>query len=204
LKDYLTPLFATVTGLSFALGGTVTEFIAACQFVFFKQPYDVGDRVVIETKELIVEKICLLHTIFHRNSDGAVESIAHSKIRDLWITNLSRSKILSIKEVVILLDNSDILTRRKLAEHSKGLAEFIREDRTRGRYLDAAEFKLETEWIGDMRQQVIAHIKLHNVVVRHESVLARALAEVREKVEDLIDQRLTSGDIQSVQRSTTI
>lgn len=38
LTSYLTPIWTTVTGLSFALSGTVTEFITACQFVFSKQP----------------------------------------------------------------------------------------------------------------------------------------------------------------------
>jgi hypothetical protein len=56
LSDYLTPIWTTVTGLSFALAGTVTEFITACGFVFSKQPYDIGDRVVIEDKDLIVDE----------------------------------------------------------------------------------------------------------------------------------------------------
>lgn len=36
-------LWASVSGLSFMIGGTVTEFIACCIFLFVKHPYDVGE-----------------------------------------------------------------------------------------------------------------------------------------------------------------
>jgi hypothetical protein len=208
LKSYLTPIWTTVTGLSFALQGTVTEFISACQFVFFKQPYDVGDLVVIEDKELIVDKICLLDTVFHRHSNGTVENIAHRKISDSWITNLTRSKGRSVKEVVTTPENPGVITTPQLEQHRQVLTEFIEDNLTRGRYLDAQGIKLSVEPASDLRQKVIVHIKLNDIVMRDEHVLTRAISQVREKLEDLVrvcnDQRSAMAETLPVQRSATI
>jgi hypothetical protein len=111
-------------------------------FVFSKQPYDAGDRVIIEEKERIVEKVCLLYTVFHRCSDCAVEQIAHKKICDLWINNLTRSKGIFIKEVASIPDKSDMLTSTQLEAHEKGLVAFINEETVRRRYLDVGDVKV--------------------------------------------------------------
>jgi hypothetical protein len=183
LTSYLTPIWTTVTGLSFALSGTVTEFIAACQFVFSKQPYDVGDRVIIEEKELIVERVCLLYTVFQRCSDRAVEQIAHKKICDSWITNLTRSKGLFITEVASITDKTVNFTSAQLEAHEKGLVAFINEETVRRRYLDAGGVKvsLQTE-----QQQLVAKIKLNELMVRHEKVLSRMRGQVRDWLERLV------------------
>ncbi|RII23625.1 hypothetical protein CUC08_Gglean012448 [Alternaria sp. MG1] len=183
LTSYLTPIWTTVTGLSFALSGTVTEFIAACQFVFSKQPYDVGDRVIIEEKELIVEKVCLLYTVFHRCSDCAVEQFAHKKICDSWITNLTRSKGLFIKEVASIADKTDKFTSAQLEAHEKGLVAFIKEETVRRRYLDVGGVKVP---LHAEQQQLVADIKLNELMVRHEKVLSRMRGQIRDWLERLV------------------
>jgi len=183
LTSYLTPIWTTVTGLSFALSGTVTEFIAACQFVFSKQPYDVGDRVIIEEKELIVEKVCLLYTVFHRCSDCAVEQIAHKKICDSWITNLTRSKGLFIKEVASMADKPDKFTSAQLEAHEKSLVAFIGEETVRRRYLDVGGVKVS---LHAEQQQLVADIKLNDLMVRHEKVLSRMRGQIRDWLERLV------------------
>ncbi|CAN9322409.1 unnamed protein product [Alternaria alternata] len=191
LTSYLTPIWTTVTGLSFALSGTVTEFIAACQFVFSKQPYDVGDRVIIEEKELIVEKVCLLYTVFHRCSDCAVEQIAHKKICDSWITNLTRSKGLFIKEVASIADKTDKFTSAQLEAHEKGLVAFINEETVRRRYLDVGGVKVS---LHAEQQQLVADIKLNELMVRHEKVLSRMRGQIRDWLERLVRE---GGEISS-------
>ncbi|CAN9306281.1 unnamed protein product [Alternaria alternata] len=183
LTSYLTPIWTTVTGLSFALSGTVTESIAACQFVFSKQPYDVGDRVIIEEKELIVEKVCLLYTVFHRCSDCAVEQIAHKKICDSWITNLTRSKGLFIKEVASIADKTDKFTSAQLEAHEKGLVAFINEETVRRRYLDVGGVKVS---LHAEQQQLVADIKLNELMVRHEKVLSWMRGQIRDWLERLV------------------
>jgi hypothetical protein len=88
--SHLTMAWSTFTGLAFAIGGTATEFFAACFFVFVKNPYDVGDDVVIDKKFLRVEGIYLMHSTF-RNQDENIVQIPHSELQKMWITNFSRS-----------------------------------------------------------------------------------------------------------------
>jgi hypothetical protein len=71
-----TQLWTTFTGLAFAIGGTVTEFLACVIFIFIKHPYDVGDRVDINGVQLIVERISLMYSVFRRiDSDKVSDSI---------------------------------------------------------------------------------------------------------------------------------
>jgi small-conductance mechanosensitive channel len=186
LTSYLTPIWTTVTGLSFALSGTVTEFITACSFVFSKQPYDIGDRVVIEEKDLIVDEICLLYTVFHRRSDGAVEQIAHQKVSDAWITNLSRSKSLSVKEAVTIPDSIVTVSQADLDKHQEELRKHINENPVRSRYLKALDFRVSLQSGKSGGRELVADIKLQDLVVRREDILANVRNSVRDKMEELV------------------
>ncbi|KAK4540737.1 hypothetical protein LTR36_008952 [Oleoguttula mirabilis] len=87
-----TQLWTTFTGLAFAIGGTVTEFLSCCIFLFVKHPYDVGDRVDINEVELIVEHISLMYSVFRRVDSEKIVQIPHAIANTLWIENISRSK----------------------------------------------------------------------------------------------------------------
>lgn len=87
-----TQLWTTFTGLAFAIGGTVTEFLSCCIFLFIKHPYDVGDRVDINEVELIVEHISLMYSVFRRVDSDKTVQIPHNIANTLWIENVSRSK----------------------------------------------------------------------------------------------------------------
>lgn len=45
---------------------TTQEFLGSCIFLFVKHPYDVGDRVDIGEKKMVVDRISLLYTVFTR------------------------------------------------------------------------------------------------------------------------------------------
>ncbi|CAI6338049.1 unnamed protein product [Periconia digitata] len=45
-----------------------------------KHPYDFGDRVVIEDRELIIAKVWPLYTVSNRRSNRAIGQIAHNEI----------------------------------------------------------------------------------------------------------------------------
>ncbi|QIX01625.1 hypothetical protein AMS68_007142 [Peltaster fructicola] len=87
-----TQLWSTFTGLAFAIGGTVTEFLSCCIFLFVKHPYDVGDRVDIDKAELIVEHISLMYSVFRRIDSDKTVQIPHNVANTLWIENISRSR----------------------------------------------------------------------------------------------------------------
>lgn len=186
LSSYLTPIWTTVTGLSFALSGTVTEFITACSFVFSKHPYDIGDRVTIEDKDLIVHKICLQYTIFRRVSDGAVEQIAHKKICDSWIANMSRSKDLSVKETAAIPDNSISICKATLDRYQVTLKQFIKEKAVRFRYLSADDIQISVQSSKDDGRKLVAIIKLKELLVRREDILNGVRIEIRSKLEDIV------------------
>lgn len=88
--SHLTTAWLVFTGLSFAIAGTVTEFFAACFFVFVKHPYHSGDEVAIDEELFTVGGIHLMHSTFI-NEDGDVVQIPHSELQTMRVTNFSRS-----------------------------------------------------------------------------------------------------------------
>lgn len=52
--------------LSFIFAVTTQEFLGSCIFLFVKHPYDVGDRVEINSIQMVVDRISLLYTVFTR------------------------------------------------------------------------------------------------------------------------------------------
>lgn len=102
---YLLTLGSQIAAVSFAISATVQEFLGSCIFLFVKHPYDVGDRVVINDIELIVEHISLLYTVFHRVGSHRVLQISNIKNNDNVIDNVSRSK--AMKEQITLSVHAD-------------------------------------------------------------------------------------------------
>jgi small-conductance mechanosensitive channel len=88
-------LWGSVAALSFAIAGTVQEFLGSCVFIFIKHPYDVGDQVDINNLPLIVEHISLLYTIFRQVGSGASIQIPNIVNNGQWIKNTSRSKAMT-------------------------------------------------------------------------------------------------------------
>jgi hypothetical protein len=119
LNDYLTPLWATFAGLSFAFSGTAQEYLAACTFVFSQQPYGVGDRVVLEgygTLPLIVDEIHLGYTTFRNNDNGRASQIRHRQLCTKRVENLSRSDIRHHKDTFCLEPRVPSVTDTQLNE----------------------------------------------------------------------------------------
>ena len=63
--------------LSFVFAVTCQEFLGSCIFLFVKHPYDVGDRVVINDVQLIVERISLLYSVFTRTDTQQVSQVRY-------------------------------------------------------------------------------------------------------------------------------
>ncbi|KAH8692548.1 hypothetical protein GQ44DRAFT_780073 [Phaeosphaeriaceae sp. PMI808] len=78
--------------LSFVFATTCQEVLGSCVFLFIKQPYDVGDYVVIDATELVVERISLLYTVFRRGREAQVVQIPNIVLNSLWVDNITRSE----------------------------------------------------------------------------------------------------------------
>ncbi|KAK5166986.1 uncharacterized protein LTR77_007715 [Saxophila tyrrhenica] len=154
----ITSLWTTFTGLAFAIGGTVTEFLSCCIFLFIKHPYDVGDRVDINNVELIVEHISLMYSVFRRVDSDKTVQIPHNIANTLWVENISRSR--SMKERLVLsvaatTSNEDILALRS------ELQKFVKLDENRRDFRE--ELDIELISVGNMQKLDL------QVEIRHKS-----------------------------------
>lgn len=77
---------------------TCQEILGSFIFLFIKHPYDVGDSVIIENSELVVERISLLYTVFTRVHTAREVHSPNAVLNSLWIDNITRSEI--VKEQV--------------------------------------------------------------------------------------------------------
>ncbi|KAJ6586941.1 Mechanosensitive ion channel-domain-containing protein [Mycena vulgaris] len=83
-----------VLGLSWLIGGTLSEVLTSIIFLFIKHPFDVGDRVCIDKTNYTVKEIRLLSTIFI-NSDGVYVQAPNNVLNSQLIQNIRRSPQMS-------------------------------------------------------------------------------------------------------------
>lgn len=117
--------------LSFVFATTCQEVLGSCVFLFIKHPYDVGDYVIVDDVELVVERISLLHTVFTRVHAAQIVQTPNLILNSLWVDNISRSKAFKEQALVQVAFNTDqarLLELKKTLEslarkglHSKGL-----------------------------------------------------------------------------------
>ena len=163
-SDKITSLWTTFTGLAFAIGGTVTEFLSCCIFLFIKHPYDVGDRVDINGVQLVVEHISLMYSVFKRVDSDTTVQIPHNVANGLWIENISRSKAMKERltlSVAATTSNEDILALRG------ELQKFVAADENRRDF--QPEFDIELISVGNLKQLDL------QVEIRHKSNFANEL-----------------------------
>lgn len=94
-KSLTTTLATTGTALlslSFVFSTSAQEILGSVIFIFVKHPFDVGDRVDILDKRLVVERISLLYTLFRGVTDQKKTQVANIVLNTTWIDNISRSK----------------------------------------------------------------------------------------------------------------
>ncbi|GAB7339155.1 hypothetical protein MBLNU457_5820t1 [Dothideomycetes sp. NU457] len=100
----------TLLSLSFVFSVTAQEFLGSCIFLFVKHPFDIGDRVDINTEQFTVDHISLLFTVFRRVTGSNVNrlvQIPNIVLNTLWIENISRSKAMTEQiSVYVAFDTS--------------------------------------------------------------------------------------------------
>ena len=80
--------------LSFIFSVTCQEILASILFLFYKHPFDVGDRVNINGDQYVVKELSLLFTIFRR-LDGTIVQVNNAILNSAWIENVRRSSNIS-------------------------------------------------------------------------------------------------------------
>ncbi|KFY47594.1 hypothetical protein V495_01898, partial [Pseudogymnoascus sp. VKM F-4514 (FW-929)] len=97
----------TLLSLSFVFAVTCQEFLGSCIFLFIKHPYDVGDRVDINSEPLVVERISLLYTVFKRIDYMKMVQVPNIVLNTMWVENVTRSKAMKEQiELPISFDTS--------------------------------------------------------------------------------------------------
>ncbi|KAJ9074526.1 hypothetical protein DSO57_1005549 [Entomophthora muscae] len=86
----LIPFGTFFLGLSFIFGDSAKELFQSIIFLFVMHPYDAGDRVYIESDNLLVEKVGLLGTKF-THINGQSTYIPHMILMKKIIYNIRRS-----------------------------------------------------------------------------------------------------------------
>ncbi|KAE8384668.1 Mechanosensitive ion channel-domain-containing protein [Aspergillus alliaceus] len=81
----------SLLSLSFVFATTAQEVLGSCIFLFVKHPFDVGDRVEIDSKPYTVERISLLFTVFCSVADHRTTQVPNVVLNTLWIDNFTRS-----------------------------------------------------------------------------------------------------------------
>jgi len=135
----------SLMSFSFAFAGTVQEFTGSCIFLFVKHPYDVGDRVDINSIDLIVEHISLLYTVFRRVDSNRTVQIPNIVNNGNWIENISRSKAMSEQFSLAISAGTSFEEIEALRGELK---EFVVKDENRRDYMP--DMRVEVLNVGDM------------------------------------------------------
>jgi small-conductance mechanosensitive channel len=135
----------SLMSFSFAFAGTVQEFTGSCIFLFVKHPYDVGDRVEINSIDLIVEHISLLYTVFRRVDSNRTVQIPNIVNNGNWIENISRSRAMSEQFSLAISAETSFEDIENLTEELKT---FVVADENRRDY--RPDLKVEVLNVGDM------------------------------------------------------
>ncbi|KAL6310327.1 Mechanosensitive ion channel-domain-containing protein [Sparassis latifolia] len=94
LATLITGAGTMILGLSWLIGSSVVEVLTSIIFLFLKHPFDVGDRVTIQTKTYTVKEIRLLSTVFLDGNSCQVQA-PNSILNTYFIENMRRSPQMS-------------------------------------------------------------------------------------------------------------
>lgn len=83
-----------ILGLSWLIGGSLTEVLTSIIFLFIKHPFDVGDKIEVNKASYTVKEIRLLTTIMVDSNSTLVQA-PNKVLNDLFIYNMRRSPQLS-------------------------------------------------------------------------------------------------------------
>ncbi|KAJ1557739.1 hypothetical protein HK096_005614, partial [Nowakowskiella sp. JEL0078] len=89
-KSFLTAAISVWAGVLFAVGGTVKNLLESIIFLFITHPYDVGDRVNIDSTKFVVKEFGMLTTVL-KALDGREFYGPNMLLAGKFIQNVRRS-----------------------------------------------------------------------------------------------------------------
>ncbi|KAJ6262880.1 hypothetical protein Dda_1437 [Drechslerella dactyloides] len=152
---------ATLLSLSFVFAATAQEILGSCIFIFVKHPYDVGDRIDLDAKEYIVERISLLYTVFRLVESNKFVQVPNNILNGKSVENVSRSG--PMREVVVFSINFDTSMRditvlrseliRFVDDNSRDFRNDTMTVEINSIKLDSLELKVEIRYKGNWADQ---------------------------------------------------
>jgi hypothetical protein len=91
-----------------------------------------------------------------------------------------------VKESAGVPESADITSKPTLDCYQAALEDFIKENPVRSRHLNVNEFQISLQVGKEARRQIVAVIKLRELIVRREDIVAAVRNEVRDKLEELV------------------
>ncbi|KAK1144615.1 hypothetical protein N8T08_004918 [Aspergillus melleus] len=148
----------SLLSLSFVFATTAQEVLGSCIFLFVKHPFDVGDRVDIDSKAYFVERISLLFTVFRNVADHRITQVPNVVLNNLWIDNFTRSNAMHETLTIPVKFETTFVDIQNLKEE---LEQFVR-DKDNCRDFQP-ELDVDVVGVGDMDKLELT------VNIRHKS-----------------------------------
>lgn len=98
-----------------------------------------------------------------------------------------------MKETATVPGSTESISRPTLDGYLATLEDFIKQDSVRSRYLDVHNLQISLQSNKDEVRQVVVIMKLRELIVRREDILAGARNEVRDKLEELLRSPLVTS-----------
>ncbi|KAI3618916.1 serine threonine protein kinase [Moniliophthora roreri] len=90
LATLITGAGTLILGLSWLIGGSLTEILTSIIFLFIKHPFDVGDKIEVSKTTYTVKEIRLLSTILV-DGNGTYVQAPNKVLNEQFILNIRRS-----------------------------------------------------------------------------------------------------------------
>jgi hypothetical protein len=98
-----------------------------------------------------------------------------------------------VKEAAAVPESAITVSKSTLDSYKIALENFIKENPVRSRYLNVGNFHISLQSGKEGARQVVAVIKLRELIVRREDILAGVRNEVRDKLEELVKNPLVTS-----------
>jgi small-conductance mechanosensitive channel len=131
LVTVFVPIGSVILGASFAFADSVSSLTKCIMFVLIDQPYDVGDRVLIEgisddqDDVLRVEHVGMLSTVVCRKNGLRVQAPNH-ELAERAITNFRRSRSAFLEFPMRINYDTDV---KKIDKLRKSIFKFVKDNK---------------------------------------------------------------------------
>ncbi|KAJ3126418.1 hypothetical protein HK098_007551 [Nowakowskiella sp. JEL0407] len=201
-KSFLTAAISIWAGILFAVGGTVKNLLENIIFLFITHPYDVGDRVDIDSERYTVKEFGMLTTIL-RTLNGREIYGPNNILSKKFIHNIRRSGPQSEEVLVRVVSTTPL---EKIVALQDRIRKFLATEQMRREFIGAETFTVSIKEIVDANTLVLSMALEHknNWQDGKKKVLRKNefMIELKEILEDL-DFELCNGQLKVTLTNST-